>query len=733
MLRAAPQSRFARLALCLALSASTAAAGPPPATLPADLQSWVEQLNAPDPADRLAAERRLSAAGTRAVPTLSAAVDDPRPEVAARARRALRQIRLFTLRTGADLDAALTLANRYLSTDAREAREAIAQQLAALQPRPTDVIVRLFLLEPDDGLRARLLALANGSYRGAAARLVAELDAQALEPLLEHAANELWFGASDYAVERHLTGHWDDAVARWKAELVNGDAPHQALAATVLCALYRVADKTDDAAEMAKLTQDWRTILSTAFDRGDWPAAAAAAAGFPAGKGLAVRAALGVLAGASPANQLPVIDADALNADPESIGIGRVRLLLGDVDGGLARLSLDPAEGGDPVAAFRLRQARGEFDAALALAVRFARDPKFGPAVVALRDDLRRLLGDLPGTPTSRRPAPDVDPVWTAAVADLSAHRFAEAAAALAPGDGDPARLDWWYVRGHALAAAGDAERGQSLIRAATLAPLADTAVRAHLADRLSAAGLDGPAAEQRTLAARLASPFADPSALLDLNLSRESAATAAHDYPAAVAAAQRVWLLGFWPDLTWRQPLPYLTVPADVHLARARAARATDDWPTAMRELGAYGTFLPTSADVPLEWVPLLDARGDHAAADGLFATAYDALDGQSARHPRSVYLHNQSAWLAACCCRRLDAALAHAEAAVRLSSDDWQFTDTLAEVRFRLGDRTAALDLERRAAALNGADTAYVARQLARFAKADVPSTTRPADAPD
>ncbi len=121
-----------------------------------------------------------------------------------------------------------------------------------------------------------------------------------------------------------------------------------------------------------------------------------------------------------------------------------------------------------------------------------------------------------------------------------------------------------------------------------SLAPLADVARRSWLADRLAAAGLPADAAAQRDLADRLASPFRDSAATLDLHVARESAATAAHDPAAASAAADRVWLMGFWPGLSWADdPTPYLSVPADAHLARARLARGRDDWAGGRRRAG--------------------------------------------------------------------------------------------------------------------------------------------------
>jgi tetratricopeptide (TPR) repeat protein len=737
-------SRSCRVAWLALVLSTAAAAAPTSRPVDPDLQSWVAQLDAPDVAVRTAAEDQLAAAGSRAIGVLTEARDDPRPEVSARAGHALRRVRLFALHGVPD--AVLALADQYLSTGTETARTAVLAQLVEAKADP-NVLVRLLLLEPDVGLRSRLLSTVGIGYRRAVAGLVADDDGDGLAALLDQAAAEVAYaGAADYAVHRYLTHRSDDAVDRWRAELANGDAAHRAAAAGVLCDLYRAADRPADAADMAARSQDWKLILPAALDRGDWHAAAAVANGWPAGKGAGMRAALNTLTGWEPGSVLLTLsgESDAAATDPDAIPIGKVRLLLGDVAGGLARLSASPGEGGDPVSAFGLLQARGEYDAALALAERFANDRQVGPAMLAARTKLRRLLGDLPPTtapdPTGDAtrgdapPAPE-DPHWTAAVSHLAARRFAAAAAELAAGDADPARIDWHYVRGYALDAAGDHDLGQRMMRSAELVPLADGARRLALAQRLDAAGLTPAAAIQRALAERAGSPFLEPVALLDLAVLDHDAAARREDWPAAAAAAGRIWLFTFWPDLSWPDPVTYLDVPAEVHRSLAEAARSRDDWTTAARELSLADGLTPLSTTAAVRWVPLLDAHGDHAGAEARFAAVYDRLDGAALRHPRSPYLHNQAAWLAACSCRRLDAALAHAQAAVDLTGGvDWQYLDTLAECRFRLGDRAAAGQLERRAIALAppGVDGPYLTRQLSRFATAEVPSTTRPAAAP-
>ena len=752
MARTGPRAFAVAVAVALALALSAVAAGPPRPVDEAELRSLVEWLDAADPADRLAAERQLAAAGSRAVGVLTAAQGDDRPEVAARAARALRRVRLFTLK-GLPLTA-LPLAAAYLADDATPAtRAGVVQELARIAPTPVPVLVRLMLLEARPGLRAQLMSVVGSRYREAVPGLLADGDADGVAAVVEQALVDLpAVGAGDHAVLMQLTGRWDEAAARWRAEAVNGNPTRRAAAAGVVAALCRVAGRLDEAADAARRCGDPRVPFTIALDRSDWATAASLlGAVYPGGQPMPLRAALSRLAGreADVTAAVATIGPD----DPKSLSVGQVRLLLGDVAGGMASLTAAPTDGGDPPAAVALLGARGQYAAALALADRYAADPAVGPAVVAERDRLRQLLGDAP-RPTSRATdppvpdaAPDADdtPEWRAAVTAVVAGRFADAAAALAVHDRDVDRLDHHYLRGFALAASGGSpeqvDRGRAMMHDAVLAPLADAARRRWLAGRLASVGtaaLDAAAADQRQLAQRSADPLADPAAVTDGLLADQAMAVKRHDdVPAAALAraAERTWLFSFWPGIDWRDPARYLTVPLALHLARARAARAGDDWPAVSAELAAARPFLPGSIEVALAWVPLLDEHGDHAAADALFAAGYDPVDAAAVDHPRSVYLHNQAAWLAACANRRLDAALAHAEAAVRLSGGtDGGYLDTLAECQFRRGDRATAIATERRAATQpGGTEAAYFARQVARFERSPVPSTTRPVGAPE
>jgi len=89
---------------------------------------------------------------------------------------------------------------------------------------------------------------------------------------------------------------------------------------------------------------------------------------------------------------------------------------------------------------------------------------------------------------------------------------------------------------------------------------------------------------------------------------------------------------------------------------------------------------------------------------------------------HPDCALLHNNLAWTAARCGRRLDEAQQHAQRAVELDPDNASYVDTLAEVYFQRGDRESALRHSRRAAELRPGDET-LQRQLKRFERDPLP----------
>jgi uncharacterized Ntn-hydrolase superfamily protein len=151
------------------------------------------------------------------------------------------------------------------------------------------------------------------------------------------------------------------------------------------------------------------------------------------------------------------------------------------------------------------------------------------------------------------------------------------------------------------------------------------------------------------------------------------------------------------------------------------------DDHPEPIRELErlyriAEGTDL---AEAHARYAEMYREAGDNMRMtrelSWLVASIERALE---AAEPNPSAL-NGLAWTVASYGLYLDEALRAAELAARLEPDSWEVLDTLAEVHFRRGDRDRALEAARRAAAM-APDVPYLDKQIERFEKEEIPSST-------
>jgi tetratricopeptide (TPR) repeat protein len=126
-----------------------------------------------------------------------------------------------------------------------------------------------------------------------------------------------------------------------------------------------------------------------------------------------------------------------------------------------------------------------------------------------------------------------------------------------------------------------------------------------------------------------------------------------------------------------------------------------------------------PGHTDLTEQLVPRLEKAGRQPQADDLFEKVFRVYADGLQTYPDSALLHNNLAWIAARCSRRLDEAQQHAERAVELSPDNAGHLDTLAEVCFQRGDRESAVRHSQRSVQLRP-DDETLRRQLDRFQKA-------------
>ena len=424
-MRSAFQSFFAAcIAIALFTTISVSAA---PTT-----QQSIDQLNADDPIQRDAAEAQLCLLGKSAIESLTHAAADPNPEVQRRARRALRQIRLFLL---PDVPGnALEIAAAYLNADDSEARHTQLNLLFQIQPPPLSVLVRLLALEPDDDLRHQILYRLRIGYRDQIGPILA--DDHDLEQVLAllNGASSMWGQgegeAADDAAAQYIAGNVEQQIQLYNAEEVNGDPQQQEHAASQLCFLYRISGKSNQALLAARRSREMPLVFLVLTDQGDWDEAAKVTTGWQNQvMGGAFRAAFQRLGGhldraKEKANALlPLV-----TPDPDDSFIPSKYLLLND----LPERGMDLLVDRHPAAVFSMRVARGEIDEALNLAAKYSNHPtEEGPLIISLRDDLRRTLGELPDlTIVDEKP---INPgplarAWQSAVVDLAQKKFKTAA-----------------------------------------------------------------------------------------------------------------------------------------------------------------------------------------------------------------------------------------------------------------------------------------------------------------
>ncbi|MCA9146292.1 MAG: hypothetical protein KDB05_26080 [Planctomycetales bacterium] len=301
------------------------------------------------------------------------------------------------------------------------------------------------------------------------------------------------------------------------------------------------------------------------------------------------------------------------------------------------------------------------------------------------------------------------------ALADLFANqqRWDEAAAQYeAVWQFDHQQVGALYLASDALRQYGHKERANELqILAQHLA--VEGLVRHRLAVDLDERGLRDEAAEQLELLVK----FGGMGSWELNDAARRLADRTSDDAPARKADLWQHYLFGtFAHGMHFLQDVSYLRMPALLHKMRLLAAIQDEQWDVAEAELTLAQRQLPGETPLVEEVVPRFDAAGQTALGDAAVDRLVQHYQSATDKYPRMAYLHNNLAWAAARCHRRLDDALAHAEKAVELTPDHAGHIDTLAEVHFHRGDREQAIRFSQKSLELRPGD-ANLKRQLQRF----------------
>jgi Flp pilus assembly protein TadD len=296
---------------------------------------------------------------------------------------------------------------------------------------------------------------------------------------------------------------------------------------------------------------------------------------------------------------------------------------------------------------------------------------------------------------------------WAAA-----ARRYAEA---WAKDRNDPLPL---YLRGHALAQAGEAKEGALWMERARLLPLGSEPVRQAFADALAERGHHEAARREREFLTRVS----QPGSFYAADALRQSALDAAARGDSARAADlhERSMLRCLDARVSFQEAGAYVAVPAAIHRYRALGLLAAGKPDEALKEVALCETILPADVDLPCGAVPVLDRLGRKKEADELFARCKGLHEKLVREYPKSAREHNALAWLSACCRRELDQGLEHARQAVALAPDAAGYHDTLGEVYFQRGDKEKAVAEARKSIEL-APKVDYYRRQLKRIEAGD------------
>jgi tetratricopeptide (TPR) repeat protein len=252
----------------------------------------------------------------------------------------------------------------------------------------------------------------------------------------------------------------------------------------------------------------------------------------------------------------------------------------------------------------------------------------------------------------------------------------------------------------------------------AHLLPLGDEPVREKFASDLQKRGYDAAARQERQLLIAVRKPmsFVAAEALRDASLE----AIDRKDYLKAAVYQDRALFRVLEPDIDYVESSAYIAVPAYIHRLRALGLATEGRVNEVRKEAEAALELLPGNIELTIQLVPVLDKLGRKKDSDELFKRTLALRQQMCTDYPRGAWVHNNLAWLSACCHRNLDAALEHARKAVELDPETIGYLDTLAEVHFQRGESDKAIELMRQCRAREPKNE-YFQKQLQRFEAGD------------
>lgn len=264
---------------------------------------------------------------------------------------------------------------------------------------------------------------------------------------------------------------------------------------------------------------------------------------------------------------------------------------------------------------------------------------------------------------------------------DEAAEFYAEAAKA---GSGNELAL---YLHGQALVEGGHKEDGESLKAEALRMPLANPSRRSTFASGLRGRGLTDVAWEQWEFLLKTAQHDSwDGTASWTLRTTRyQMVSSLTKKDPALAADFLESYMMTFLKTNTSTTPSSYLSYHARIEALRFEVSMAEGDLDTATAHLRRGMDAQPGNTAQIIAAVERLNAAGRKEIAEELYKSLAEPFERAVKRFPKSAHYHN-----------------------------------TLADIRFRMGDRKKAVELAKRCLELDP-DSAVYQSQLQRFTADD------------
>ncbi|HMF10739.1 MAG TPA: hypothetical protein VKE94_00485 [Gemmataceae bacterium] len=282
------------------------------------------------------------------------------------------------------------------------------------------------------------------------------------------------------------------------------------------------------------------------------------------------------------------------------------------------------------------------------------------------------------------------------------------------------------YLKGWALAQAGQEQEGKRLMELAHWLPLGNESARFAFIGELSKRRHRDAVRREAELLVWLSVPGSFYAGEGFRQLALE--AFQRGDHAKAASYHELAMLRCLRPQTSFAETTAYLGVPHFVHRHRAAGLLAAGRIDDALKEAEICLAAMPGNSELQSLLVPELEKRGRKADADALFARCYDLHAATCRDYPNSAWAHNALAWTCVSTRRNLDEAFEHARRAVALEPSNPGYHDTLAESYFQRGAAAKAIEEIQKSIALDEKRT-YFRKQLRRFEAGDPKAALPPA----